>query len=95
MSMYEHKEKKLTSIKKTLQEAVLDEVSSMRWGAFKPHLAEATIEHLKPIQARYHEVMGDLTALDTVLAAGAQAAEKEANATLENVKQAMGFPLKA
>lgn len=31
---------------------VQDEVASMRWGDFKPKLAEALIEHLRPIQTK-------------------------------------------
>ena len=73
------------------QEEVLKEVGGMRWGEFKPRLAEATVEHLRPIQQKYEDVMNDVTMLDEVLAAGAEAASAEANATLGNVRQAMGF----
>ena len=37
-------------------------------------------------------VMADEAALDLVLATGADAAAAEADATLANVRQAMGFP---
>jgi len=76
------------------QEAVLQEVGSMRWGEFKPVLTDALVEHLRPIQARYNEVVSDQAYLDSVLADGAQAAAFEANSTLENVRKAMGFPEK-
>lgn len=74
------------------KESVLAEVGSMRWGDFKPVLADAVVAHVEPIQKRYYEVMSDPTMLDEILAEGAAAAEKEANATLNNVRQAMGFP---
>ena len=73
------------------KEAVEAEVGSMRWGEFKPRLADAVVAHVEPIQKRYEEVMGDQVMLDAVLAEGAAAAGEEANATLNNVRQAMGF----
>jgi tryptophanyl-tRNA synthetase len=74
------------------REAVAAEVGALRWGDFKPRLADAVVAHLRPIQARYAEVQADRAALDAVLEAGAVAAEAEANATLANVRRAMGFP---
>lgn len=74
------------------QEAVLQDVGGMRWGDFKPVLTDALIEHLRPIQSRYGEVIGDQAYLDAVLADGAESAALEADATLENVRRAMGFP---
>lgn len=41
----------MLSTGKTREEALAD-CGSMRWGQFKPALAEALVEHLKPIQAR-------------------------------------------
>ena len=73
------------------KEAVLAEVGGMRWGDFKPVLAEAVVEHLRPIHARYAEVMADPAMLDRILHEGAEAAAREAYATLDNVRQAMGF----
>lgn len=75
-------------------EAVLQQVGGMRWGEFKPVLTDAMIEHLRPIQARYNEVISDQAYLDAVLSQGAQAAAHEAHATLDNVRKAMGFPEK-
>lgn len=72
-------------------EAVLAEVGTYRWGDFKPKLTEALVEHLRPIQSKYDEVMRDPTSLDAILALGAEAASKDANSTLNNVRQAMGF----
>lgn len=74
------------------QEEVIADVGSMRWGEFKPRLSEALVEHLRPIQARYKEVMDDTNVLDGILSRGAEIAEVEAQATLQNVRQAMGFP---
>ena len=46
--------------------SVMEEVSNMNWGAFKPKVAEAIVAHLEPIQAKYAEVMSDPSALDKV-----------------------------
>ncbi|KAL3696726.1 hypothetical protein R1sor_010802 [Riccia sorocarpa] len=73
------------------KEDVAEEVKAMNWGQFKPLLAEAIIEHLSPIQKRYGEVVADPVYLDGVLKAGAERAEGIANATLDNVRNAMGF----
>ena len=118
------------------KDEVLADVGSMRWGDFKPRLADALVAHLEPIQRRYTEVMEDEGALDAILAKvggqagaahwfwclaedspscymsgstspgndsrsmqfdvlcvvqGADAAATEAYATLDNVRQAMGF----
>eukprot|EP00889_Picochlorum_renovo_P005075 jgi/Picre1/32105/NNA_007453.t1 len=51
-------------------EAVLQQVGGMRWGEFKPVLTDAMIEHLRPIQARYNEVISDQAYLDAVLSQG-------------------------
>lgn len=63
----------------------------MRWGAFKPLLADALVAHLEPIQARYNEAVGDPAYLDGVLARGAEAAAEVADRTLADVRDAMGF----
>ena len=38
------------------KEEVQAECSGMRWGQFKPLLADALVAHLAPLQARYNEV---------------------------------------
>jgi len=73
------------------KEEVAAECASMRWGDFKPILADATIAHLEPIQAKYNAVMEDTTYLDSLLQKGADEANEAAERTLDNVKQAMGF----
>ena len=40
-----------------LQESVMNEVGSLRWGNFKPRLADALVEHLAPIRSNYTEIM--------------------------------------
>ncbi|MEC7392675.1 MAG: tryptophan--tRNA ligase [Cyanobacteriota bacterium] len=73
------------------REQAATECAEMGWGQFKPLLAEATVSALEPIQARYRELMQDPTELDQVLRTGREKAETVANATLERVRDALGF----
>ncbi len=71
--------------------AVAAECEAMGWGQFKPLLAETTVEALRPIQAKYDELMSDRTYLHQVLAEGKEKAQVIAAPTLAKVKTAMGF----
>ena len=73
------------------KEEVAVECQDMGWGQFKPLLTETTIEALKPIQDKYHELMGDRSYLDSVLREGASKADSVASQTLARVKDALGF----
>lgn len=77
------------------KEEVQSECRSMRWGTFKPLLAEAIIEHLRPIQNRYQEYMTEHTYLQSVLKEGFEHANMEAEKTLDGVKRDMGFVLRS
>lgn len=73
------------------KEAVAAECQDMGWGQFKPLLAEATIEALKPIQDKHKAIMEDKGYLDSVLREGRQKAEVIADSTLFRVKNALGY----
>ena len=73
------------------REEAASECAEMGWGQFKPMLAEATVNALDPIQERYRELMRDPDELDQVLTTGREKAETVANATLERVRDALGF----
>ncbi|RZC81722.1 hypothetical protein C5167_044304 [Papaver somniferum] len=73
------------------KEEVARECHDMNWGTFKSLLTDALINHLHPIQVRYEEIMSDSAYLDDVLLDGATKAADIADATLNNVYQAMGF----
>jgi tryptophanyl-tRNA synthetase len=70
---------------------VAAECQDLGWGQFKPLLTEATIEHLRPIQAKYQEVMTDKTHLESILRTGRDRAAAIADRTLAEVKAALGF----
>jgi tryptophanyl-tRNA synthetase len=63
----------------------------MGWGQFKPLLAEAAVEALRPLQQRYFELRADPAALLQVLDQGRRRATEVADATLARVRQALGF----
>ena len=73
------------------REAAAQECAAMGWGQFKPLLAEATVAALEPIQSRHRELMADRSELDRVLAEGRDQAEAVADATLNRVRDALGF----
>uniref|UniRef100_A0A7R9V1U2 tryptophan--tRNA ligase n=1 Tax=Chlamydomonas euryale TaxID=1486919 RepID=A0A7R9V1U2_9CHLO len=75
------------------KEAVAAEVAAMRWGDFKPKLADALVAHLEPIQTKYADLMSDPAYIDSVLTRGADAANETAARTLADCKDAMGFVL--
>ena len=75
---------------KTKQEIAL-ECQDLGWGQFKPLLTEVTIETLKPIQAKYQEIMDNKDYLKSVLRDGSAKAREVANTTLSRVKNALGY----
>lgn len=73
------------------REEILNEVQDMSWGSFKPLLGEAVVEHIEPIQMRYHEIMEDKSYINQVLREGAEEASAIADETLLKAQRAMGF----
>jgi tryptophanyl-tRNA synthetase len=61
------------------------------YGALKAATAEAVMECLKPVQARYKEVSEDRSGLQRVLKDGAERASQRADATLRRVHEVLGF----
>jgi tryptophanyl-tRNA synthetase len=70
---------------------VASECQDMGWGQFKPLLTETTINALKPIQAKYQEVVAEKGYLESVLGDGGEKARAIANQTLAQVKAALGY----
>jgi tryptophanyl-tRNA synthetase len=61
------------------------------YGEFKAALAEALVEHLRPIRERYLELMDDPAELDRLLAQGSEAASAVAERTLDEVRRVTGL----
>ena len=63
------------------------------YGDLKVGVAEAVIETLRPIQARYKELMADTAELDRLLAHGAEQARAVSQPKVDEMKRMMGLVL--
>ena len=70
---------------------VLAEFAGKGFGAFKPALAELTVETLRPVKARLDELESDPAELDSILAAGSRRAAEMGRPTLEAAYEALGL----
>jgi len=75
---------------KSRQQAA-DQCGAMGWGTFKPLLAEAAVEALRPVQQRYQEWRQQPGAVAEVLRNGQQKAAAVADETLKRVQETLGF----
>ena len=75
---------------KTFEE-IETEFSGKGYGAFKPVVGEAVIEHLRPIREEAQKLLKDKAYLESVYRAGAQRASYEAEKTLRKVYKKLGF----
>lgn len=62
-----------------------------QYGALKTDTGEAVVELLRPVQARYYELMADRGELASLLAQGATKARTVASVTYERACRAVGF----
>lgn len=62
-----------------------------RYGDLKAAAADAVVDLVTPMQARYSELVGDPAELDRVLAVGADKARAVASVTLDRARRAMGL----
>ena len=72
-------------------ETIASRYSSQGYGKFKQAVAEAVVECLRPVQARYREVREDRSGLQSVLREGARKAAARADVTLARVHETLGF----
>ncbi len=70
---------------------VEEEFAGKGYGAFKPAVAEAVVETLKPIQDRYQTYLSDKAQLEACMKDGAEKAEAIARKTLRKVYKKIGF----
>jgi tryptophanyl-tRNA synthetase len=70
---------------------IVQQYNGQGYGKFKGAVAEAVVECLKPVQAKYREVREDRAGLQSVLREGARKAAARADATLARVHEALGF----
>ena len=78
------------------REAVLRDFADARgYGDLKMGVADAVIEAIAPIRARFAELIEDATELDRLLAVGAEHARAVAEPKVVAIKEAMGFNVPA
>jgi tryptophanyl-tRNA synthetase len=83
----------LSAIKGESFDSIQSRYVGKGYGHFKAEVAEAVVECLKPIQARYQQVRGDRGELQKILRAGAERASAKAEPTLQKVHDVLGFIL--
>ena len=75
---------------KTVDE-VATEYSGKGYGEFKADIAEAVVEHIRPIRERYDELSGNKDYLEQIYKTGAERASRMACKTITKVKKKVGF----
>ena len=73
------------------QAQVESEFEGSGYGDFKKAVAEAVVELLEPVQARYEELRPDQAELDRIFAIGAEKARALAAPVLADVRERMGY----
>jgi tryptophanyl-tRNA synthetase len=74
----------------TPEQVEADLADARGYGDLKTATAEAVVEWLAPVRERYEELRSDESALEDILAAGAEKAREMARETLGDVRAAMG-----
>lgn len=72
-------------------DSVLAQFGGEGFGKFKPALGELLVETLRPISARFTELLADRESLDAILARGAARAREIGTPTLDAVYGALGL----
>ena len=72
-------------------DAAVDQFQGGGYGPLKTSVADAVVEYLAPLQARYAELTADPAEVDRVLAIGASAAAERAGAVLDRAKRSAGL----
>jgi tryptophanyl-tRNA synthetase len=81
----------LAAMRGVTPETVEQEMADARgYGDLKAAVGEAVVAELASLQERYHAIRADVGAIEDVLAAGAEKARAIAEATLADVREAMG-----
>ncbi len=76
---------------KSKEDVEADFANARGYGDLKQSVAEAVVAEVRPIRARFEELMKDERELDRLLAVGAEAARAIAEPKIELVKQRVGF----
>jgi tryptophanyl-tRNA synthetase len=80
----------LAAVRGSAPEEVEASFNGSGYGAFKQAVADAVVEYLAPVRARYDELRSDEDELERILTAGADKARALASDTIVDVREAMG-----
>ena len=72
-------------------EKIVSDYSGKGYGDFKADVAEAVVEHIRPIRERYDQLSEDKTYLVDIYTKGAERANRIAQRTLNKVYKKIGF----
>ena len=72
-------------------EAIEKDFDGKGYGAFKDAVADAVVETLAPIQARYNQIISDKAYLGEVMTASAERAARLAARTMAKVRKKVGL----
>lgn len=72
-------------------EKIVADYQGKGYGDFKADVAEAVVEHIRPIRARYDELSNDKAYLLDICNKGAEQASRMASRTLKKVYKKVGF----
>ncbi len=75
----------------TTKAEVLREFGGQGFGAFKPRLADLTVDRLTPISAKLRELLADKAQIDAILRQGQERAENIARPVVNEMLDIMGF----
>ncbi|MBK5230580.1 MAG: tryptophan--tRNA ligase [Thermoleophilia bacterium] len=81
----------LAVVRGVTMEDVEAEFADARYGEFKQAVADAVIEYLAPMQAKYAELRGNEAQLEAILAAGAEKAGAIAGPIVASARDKMGL----
>ncbi len=81
----------MAAVSKKSIDDVAKEYSGKGYGDFKKDIAEAVVEHIRPIRERYDELSNDKAYLEEVYKSGAERAGRMAYRTINKVKKKVGF----
>ncbi|MDX1348379.1 MAG: tryptophan--tRNA ligase [Thiomicrorhabdus chilensis] len=74
-------------------EEVVKHFEGKMYGHLKVELGELVVDYLEPIQTRFHEIRGEEAELRAILKKGADQAREQAQKTLKEVHETIGFVL--
>ncbi len=72
-------------------ESIVNDYAGKGYGDFKADVAEAVVEHIRPIRERYDALSGDKAYLESIYKSGAEKARWISGKTLSKVYKKVGF----